>query len=209
VEQRKDIRFHYLGQVYELTGGKEKFLDYRGVGARLGLDDQSAFKIAQYLGDEGLLRFRSSTSLLTITNTGISEIKASLSGPNEDSSHFRPARVVQAAQPDEQPIREGATTAPGDSGFSPAQTTELREIIMSIRMSMGQLQLGQEELNMDADIRTIEAQLSSSRPRRRILEDALDSMRGILGAVPEPASMPFLVGRMAALSRAATTPSVA
>jgi hypothetical protein len=59
---------------------------------------------------------------------------------------------------------------------------------------------------MDAEIRTIEAQLSSSRPSRTILFEALESMRGILEAAPAAASMPLLIAKIAALSRATGTP---
>jgi hypothetical protein len=204
IEQRKDVRFHFLSLLYKLTGGKEfKFLDYKVVGTQLGLDERASFKIAQYLAEEGLLRFRSESGLLTITHGGITEVQDSLSSLGETSFHFASPEVAATVQDDVQQVPAPSVAATWISGFSVAQTAELREIIRLVRASMGGLNLQrQEEENMDADIRTIEAQLSSSRPRKTILVEALDSMRGILESATDGAPMPLLLRKMGALSGA-------
>jgi hypothetical protein len=208
LEQKKDVRFHFLGALYKLTDGKEsKFIDYKVVGAQVGMDERAAFKVGQYLAEEGLLRFRSETGLLTMTHGGVAEVKASDSDHNVDSSHF--AFVGRAPEPPtmqpapERPDLPGAETGP-DVGMSFQETTKLAEIIRMARTSMGRLELERQETqSLDADIRTIEAQLSSPRPRRTILFDALESMRDVLKGAAEGSRVPLLLAEMEAFSQTA------
>jgi len=65
-------RIAFLKELYEKSGGNEyKWFDFRALGKDIGLDEDTAFNVANYLSNEGLLKWQALGGILGITHLGI------------------------------------------------------------------------------------------------------------------------------------------
>jgi len=183
LDEIRSQRFAYLLAVYEAAdGGEGRFVSSTEIQESLGFDEELADKVTAYLRGEGLLDW-AAFAAIKLTHRGVKEVEQALGAPAEPTEHF-PAVVVAQNY-----INVGSMShsqiqqdSPGSSQtLGTADLAVLRELILEISSAALNLGLGEDDArDLKADLATIEAQLSSSRPKHGILREALASTRAIL-----------------------------
>lgn len=174
--QRK--RFQFLRRLYELSEGnihnwENMFL----IDQELGLDKQSTINVTDYLWGEGLLKPTASGGLVGITHPGIKEVEEALTYPDRETEHFLPINVIQIGTMSHSQIQQGSPGATQVVTINEVEKKELEEIIQSLKESGDQLNLKeQEKVDFQANIETIEAQMSSSKSRKPIIIETLKAI---------------------------------
>lgn len=153
----------FLLQLRKETGGDpSRAVSLYEVGLHLGWERPEALRAAENLMAEGLVEVRSLSGSIAISRAGLSAAEAEL------------AAEVSAAPA----LRLG----PGpvlDGGLAPRLLELLAELRPRLASAAAELR-GE----IEADLRTIEAQLGSPRPKTAILREAFRSMAENLGGAP-------------------------
>ena len=154
----------------------------------MGWSPEDTDLVTDYLANEELIEFMGGGDggQVSITHPGIREVEEALGGSGEATDHFSTAAIMvvqgdvhnsqfQLGTQDSQQFQESITTADSEA---------LRVFIERIETSLSQMNLTQEqELDAVADIATVRAQLQSPRPKRRILKEAVRSLRSLVEGV--------------------------
>ncbi|MFZ0610762.1 MAG: hypothetical protein WAM73_00845 [Desulfobacterales bacterium] len=152
---------NFLLSVYKQTkGDPAAVVSMYAVGSELGLDRSAASHLAEDLMGWMLLEVRSLSGGVGITPGALEEIEASEfseSGARENSARL---------------------------GSEPVITGEVRQAVERVTAALKQ-QIGSIGLSYDglaevmADVKTIEAQLDSSRPKTAIVRACLGSLKAV------------------------------
>jgi hypothetical protein len=188
-------------------------------------DDENYRKYAQvadYLKGEGLIETLSTEHFtqVAITHKGRVEVEKALGNPDQSTDYFPPAaRVINLSGTYIEGSYTGGSSIGGDVINSQVQQAgpgstqsieivteethkELERYIPLLRSKMSQLDLPKDEkLEVEADIRTIEAQLSSPKPKASTTNAALQSIKRVLeGATTSAAATELIHGAEALIS---------
>lgn len=186
VEERKKQRFHFLLRCYEVAAGNEgKVLHTLEIGEDLGLETDVARLIVRHLQGEGLIKvYDAGGYIISITHPGIVQIEAALLEPNQPTLYFPPVVNIITAERIVHSQIQQASRAASQVALAENKYEQLGELIESLKESIEQLSLGhQDKTDLQAEIQTIEAQMSKSKPGRTIVTDSLRSIKGILEKV--------------------------
>jgi hypothetical protein len=135
------------------------------IGGRLGLERNAASRVAEELIGLQMVEIRTLAGGIGISAAG-SEMVQNLIGP-------------LAADPDDS-IKLGA-----DPLVNSAVRHALEQIVAEIKDQAGTLGLDFDTLTeLMADLKSIDAQLGSSRPKTAIIRECLHSLSGVLQAIP-------------------------
>jgi len=195
LERLRSQRLAFLRVVYRDARGRTNagFLSTT-IAAELGFDEELSDTIAQYLVDEGLLRWFS-MGHLAITHGGIVEIESGITSPERPTEHF-PAVVIaesylQVGSMIGSAVQQGTTGSTQTVG-APLDVDALRGVLLNLRSAIAELPLdADEQAEASAQLATIDAQLSSSKPERMILRHSAAMIGQIVqtavasGAAPE------------------------
>lgn len=182
IEETKKKRFQFLRRLYEETeGSKFNRVDSYQVGEKHGFDRDLTDKITQYLNDENLIKFVGlNTSLIEITHEGVREVEEALSNPDAPTTHFPPLNIIIGPVINS-PIQQGSPQATQEVIIGEDKCEELKGLLQSLKESIDKLGLeAQAKSDLQADIQTIEAQMSSSKPKLTIITECVGSIRNIL-----------------------------
>jgi hypothetical protein len=186
IEDMKKKRFQFLHRLYELTGGDEfKGFNMFQIGEELGFDRNLTTNIAYYLKGEGLIEFRALGGIIGISHLGVREVEEALSKPDTSTYHFLPVNIISVGQMISSQIQQTSPEATQVVTVGESRHEELKEVIQSLKKSIEQLGLSpQQKSDLQAEIQTIDAQMSSSKPKATIITECLGTIRRILeGAV--------------------------
>lgn len=182
IEQMRSQRFQFLHRCYEISGADElRHLSMFDVGKELGFDKSVTMRIVQYLEGEGLIKFRTMGGGIAISHRGVVHMERALSEPDAPTEYF-PAviNIISAEQILDSQIQQ-ASPAATQAAFRQDKDQELREFIESLRNSLEELGLDdQQKSDLQAEILTMEAQASKSKPNRAIITESLKSAWRIL-----------------------------
>ncbi len=167
-------------------------------------DDESYRKYAQvagYLKGEGLIETLSTEHFtqVAITHKGRVEVEKALDSPDQPTDYFPPAaRVINVRGTyiegsyakgssiggnviDSQVQQAGPGSTQSINIVTEEAHKEIESFINLLRSKMRQLDLPKDEkLEVEADIRAIEAQLSSPKPKASTTKAALQSLKTVL-----------------------------
>jgi len=202
-EEMKDKRSQFLHKLYELTGGDEyKWIKMSRIGEELGFDGDLTVKIAQYLIGEGLIVVQStyvgdpSKYLIGISHDGIREVKETVSNPDTPTYH-PPVNIINIGQANNSQFQQGSPEAIQVVNIGEDRYEELKEIIQSLKDSIDQLGLEQQQKDdLEAEIQTIDAQMSSSKPKAAIITECLGSIRRIIEGAAGSVLASSLLGKI-------------
>ena len=186
-----------MNELYKMAdGSRNKLVATREVADRLGLvfeygkDMNEVYDIADYLKDQGLISLVGEEVYdVRMTHSGIREVEQAHSQPDEPTQHLAPMNVVykiNAHTITNSPIQQGSPGATQSlTIISPDQKQQLNDIVRSLRTSIDELGLGDEDkAELEADVRTLESQVASPKPKKEIVHPSLQSAKNILeGAV--------------------------
>jgi hypothetical protein len=157
----------FLVQLFEQTNGDPSMqASMYAVGESLGMDRDTSCRVAETLIGLQLAEIRTLSGGIGISSDGAEEVKGLMGGTSPTG------------------------TAPGKLSNQPIMDQigcqAVQQVADEIKDQAGRLGLDFESLSaLMADLKTLEAQLGSSRPKTAIIRECLRSLKEILGGSAE------------------------
>ena len=200
IEDMKKKRLLFLKRLYELSGGSTtKVFDDppSQIGKELGFDKDLAWKIVFYLKGEGLVKLNGRA--ITISHQGVRKAESALSNSNEPSSYFPSGNIIVGQMVNSQ-IQQASPGAKQVTTIDESKYEQLKEFLQSLKESIERLELEpQQKSDLQAEIQTIDAQISSSEPKYTVITECLGTIRRILEGVAGSAIASGLLSKFGAL----------
>jgi len=206
LEAKKIQRFLFMNLLYEKTDGNEnKQVDTLNLGHELGFTQAQTELIVQYLEGKDLVESVGlDRSVIFIRHKGVVEVEAALANREQPTRYFPSVvNVVNFhAQVSNAAFQQGTHGSTQTVSFTIQQQQDLCSILNEIKQSIDDLGLDmQQQSDIRAEIGTIEAQLTSSKPKYSVITECLKSLRNILeGTVGSLIASGILV-KLAALTK--------
>jgi len=159
-----DLSQQFLNQLFEQTNGDVSIqVSMYDIGELLGMDRDTASRVAQELMGRQLAEIRTLSGGIGISAAGAAGIQ-NLAGPMASDTS------------DSNQLGDGPLLASGGQ-------QAVARVVSELKNQIGSLGLEYDALGeLMADLKTIEAQLESSRPKTAIIRECL---RSVLGAAAE------------------------
>lgn len=156
----------FLIQLFEKTRGDSSVqVSMYEIGGQMGLEREEASRAAERLIGSQLVEIRTLSGGIGISAAGL-ELVQDLVGPLASDAG-------ESAKLDDEPL------------LNPAARQAVEQIVLEIKDQAGTLGLGFDTLTeLMADLKTIDAQLDSSRPKTAIIRQCFISIRGVLETKP-------------------------
>lgn len=196
LEAKKARRLRFMVVLYDMVDGFDaQPVETAHVATKLGLDVSrppdrlEILKQIRYLEGEGLLTASGSSvdaRSVTITHKGVREVEEAKSNLDQPTEHFPPLNSAYVNATTASPsLPEDPTASQALALLSEQNRLEVVRITQSLRDWAGQLGLDYEQrAEFDADIRTIESQLESPRPKAPLIQLALKSIESTVRKAP-------------------------
>ena len=161
----------YLIQLFEQTKGDTAAqVSMYDVGEGLGMDHDTSARVAENLIGLQLAEIRTLSGGIGISAEGTAEVKALMGGAS--STGEAPGRLS------DQPIMDAQSCR------------AVEQVADTLKSQTGNLGLDFDGLSeMMADLKSIDAQLGSSRPKTAIIRECLKSIKALLEAQAESESL--------------------
>ena len=175
-----EVGIQFLQELYNRCGGDPAgTFSMFDIGLAVGLEREKAGAVGEELIGWGLVEVRTLSGGVSIAESGIKKVRQLSAGP--------PGPDGRAVQLGTDPVLEEAGRDAVD------------RIVTRLKSDIGDLGLGFERLaEVMADIKSIDAQLSSPRPKTAIVREGLRSMLDILketGAAQQSRAVKDLLGQ--------------
>ena len=169
---------NFLLRVYEQTeGDPARQVSMYTVGTDLGLDREAASRVAEELIGAEMVEIRTLSGAIGITATTVQEIESLGLGRSEGDGGF--AGLGSAAL------------------VGPAARKSVDHAAAEIKRCAGSLGLDFERLTeLTADLKTIDNQLESPRPKTAIIRECFRSLAQVLQAADSGSTLAALVERL-------------
>lgn len=184
IKEIKEKRFRFLHKLYDLSNADEnKDIQSYQLGKDLGFSNEFTSKVVRYLEKEELIRlWDASGSTISISHYGIIEVEGAISKPDEPTEHFPPVKNIIIIKDG-----KGAQIQIDSPHGTQIQSVDkklidnLKDLISFIVNNFSQLKFPEElKQELQADIKTIDTQVSSPQPKRGVLKECMSSIRRIL-----------------------------
>lgn len=162
------------------------------------LNKIEVLKRVRYLQGEGLISFSGPPAdprSIAITHQGVREVEQARSNPDRPTEHFPPidSLNLDLASPI-RPSLAGSSSSKSLVSLSEQDRLEVVRITQSLRTWAEQLGLEKEQNSeLEADIRTIEAQLESPFPKVGLIEHAMESIKRTVSKAPRALGTPSAI----------------
>ena len=203
INRKKELRYLFLQRLYELTDGSElKRVAKEDVAKDFDATPQEANDVWSYLKGEYLAD--PVNMAVSITHAGVIEIESALSEPDKPTQYFPPVNIINVHQMHGSVIQQGAINSKQTAQLSNDEKIEIDEFISKLKSALSELKLDKAaNSEVSADIATIEAQVSSERPKARIIKESLLSIQRVLegatGAVLAQQLLPYIPALLASV----------
>lgn len=175
-------RFKFLEALYEITGGDNGTIVFGfELGEELGFDEIETSRIAEYLRNQGLIEFMTGNLGVSITHYGVIEVEDAVSKPSEPTKYFPAVNIIKIESMVNSQIQQNVENSTQNWSINQGNLEELQSFINELKAALPSMNLKPDDLKeVNADTTTIEAQLSSSRPKPGIINESLKSIKNIL-----------------------------
>jgi len=199
VEELRADRFRFLKALYEASGGDEySLISMFDIGQSLEFARGYTSNIAQYLKGEGLIEFRAIGGIISISHYGIRQVEDAISHPEQPTHYFPAVNNITIGTMINSSIQQASPDATQIFSQGDTRTDELRQLVAEIKNAISQLELQPDaQQDVAADVATLEAQLSSSRPKAVIITESLSTIRSVLEGVAGSAIATGLIAGIA------------
>ena len=199
IEEIQKKRFQFLHKLYELTEGDRSIaFDMYQIGKELDFDEDLTDKITQYLEGEGLIR--NELDYLSMSHIGVREVEEALTHPDIPTYYFPPINIISIKQMINSQIQQASPSVTQLITIDEDRYEEVKKIIQSLKESIDQLGLGsQQKSDLQAEIQTIEAQMSSTKPKGTFITECICSIRRILEGVSGSVLAHYLLNQIQTL----------
>jgi DNA-binding transcriptional MocR family regulator len=182
VAEHRRRRLEFVKRLYEETGGRTlTVVSVDELAAELGWSDAEASAVVEYLDAEGLIEHQMGNQA-SITHAGVVEVEEALENPTRATEHFPAVNVVlvQGSVVGSQ-IQAGAT---GSEQYQEVRLLQDREgitqFLTELRNVLAAATVEEEDrAAANADIASVEAQLTSPRPNEAVVREGLRSLRSV------------------------------
>lgn len=189
MEERKANRLLVMNAIYEASGGSENtIVSGPDLLRDLGLSDEDLADACNFLKGEYLIKGdRSSWGhrtpfIIHVTHRGIKEMEQSLEAPTKPTEHFPPAVSIIHVEGNVigSPIQSGSPGARQEV-TSEISLGDVRDFLSQLEKIAPTLNLAEDaDQELQAEIVTLKAQVESPKPKKRIIQESLSSIRSIL-----------------------------
>jgi hypothetical protein len=192
LKRKHQLRLAFLKKVYEMAeGNTDVLVNAAEVAHQLGLKDgeeDQARAVVNYLEGEGLIRADrviGGLGHVRLTHAGLREIEDAIWQPDRPTQHFMPMNILNIGQMIGSTIQQGTIGSYQTLNISSDGLEQIQLFIDQLSNSMDRLQLTSDLMDeINAEIATVKAQLTSPKPKTSILKEGLSSIKRILeGAV--------------------------
>ena len=182
IDELKKKGFQFINRLYEKTGGSIfKHLNMWEIGQELGFNKDETDTITQYLVGEYLIEHKALGKFIAITHEGVKEVESALSEPDQSSQYFPPVNIINIQHMEASQIQQGTINNEQKVSYKISSKNDISTFIDLLKSKVPELNLSPDDKSeVEAEITTIEAQLSSSRPKNIILKECLNSIKNIL-----------------------------
>ena len=186
IKMLKFKRFQFLKKVWEISDGDEcKFIRTREFVKDLEFSSQELITIIQYLKGEGLLETTKEIQEIpdvNITHQGIIEMEKAFSEPEEETKYFPPiVNITNIGSMMNSNVQQGTIDSRLRVNYKISNIGQIDDFIKILRDKLPQLEVSEEDkLEIESDVKTIESQLASSRPKTSFIIESLNSIKHIL-----------------------------
>ena len=152
-------------------------------GGEFGWSREKTSQVVEYLGGEGLLEYKGLGGSIGITHLGVVEVEQSLADPLQGTEHFPAAiNIVNIGEMHGSQIQQGTVHSQQHGQFVTAADREpLQELVNALREVLPEAGLAEEDPRQaEAELATVEAQLSSPKPKRSFIRTSLETVRDLL-----------------------------
>jgi hypothetical protein len=173
-----------------MTKGSVKMAGVNGgeVAAQLGIGNDEADKLkdaAAYLDGEGLIKVTwvmgHFPGFIQLTHLGLKEIEAAIAAPDMPTKHLSPINVMYIGQAIGSNIQQGTSGSSQAITVNTESITTIKEFLAKLSQSISALSLNEDDrTELEADVKTIQAQAQSPKPKAPIIREGLVSIRSIL-----------------------------
>ncbi|MCK4348668.1 MAG: hypothetical protein KAW47_08635 [Thermoplasmatales archaeon] len=174
------------------------------MGNELGFDRAETDRISQYLVGEYLMEYAAQGGIIAITHQGVIEVEDALSNPEEPTQYFPPVNIINIHHMQNSQIQQGTVESTQSQHIELKTKNDIFEFVELVKSKLPDLSLNAEDMaEIEADINTVQSQISSSRPKKSILRECLSSMQrlleGIAGSVVAQQLIPLIPPLIASL----------
>lgn len=200
IELQRQQRFEFLKCVYDVTGGSRlKHVSMWKIGKEVALSRDETHRVCEFLTGEGLLKHVTLGGGIAITHEGVVEIEDALTNPEQATHYFPAVNIINIHHMSQSQIQQG-TTASSQVTTLPIDFKKVANFINLLKSSIPDLSLQEKQrLEIDAEIATVDAQLSSPHPKQNILMESLQSLRRILENVTSNVLAQQLISQLSAM----------
>ena len=200
IQLLRQQRFAFLKRVYEVTGGsRTKHVSMWDVGKAVGLSTEEIRGAWEFLSGEGLVATTTYGGGIRITHQGVVEIENALANPDQDTHYFPAVNIINVHNISQSQIQQGTTTSSQVTTYL-IDSKKVADFISKLKGSLSELSLQEEQrLEVDAEIATVDAQLSSPHPKQSILMESLQSLRRILESTATNLLAQQLISQLSAM----------
>jgi hypothetical protein len=205
IDELRKKRFQFLHRLYERTEGNEReMINMWELGNELGFDRAETDRISQYLVGEYLMEYAAQGGIIAITHQGVIEVEDALSNPEEPTQYFPPVNIINIHHMQNSQIQQGTVESTQSQHIELKTKNDIFEFVELVKSKLPDLSLNAEDMaEIEADINTVQSQISSSRPKKSILRECLSSMQrlleGIAGSVVAQQLIPLIPPLIASL----------
>lgn len=181
IVERKRRRFRFLQALYEKTkDNRFELADIETLGKQLGFEKDEVYTIIDYLSAEQLVK-ASGGGVVRIQHLGIVEVEEALTKPDEPTQHFPAFNIMYVEQMINSQVQQGTSQSSQSAVINHSSVESISKFIQRLKGHISDLNLNPEDKReVEAEIATINTQLSSSRPKAGIIKECLGSLRRIL-----------------------------
>ena len=185
IDQLRKKRFQFLHRLYEKTEGNEReMVNMWELGNELGFDKAETNRISQYLVGEYLMEYAAQGGIIAITHQGIIEVEDALSNPEEPTQYFPPVNIINIHHMQNSQIQQGTIESTQSQFVELKIINDIQEFIELLKDKLPDLCLNVEDMSeIEADIKTVQSQMASSKPKKGVLRECLSSMQRVLEGV--------------------------
>lgn len=182
IMEMKSKRFKFLEKLYEITeGSKFCFVNMWGLGEELWLSRKDTEVIVEYLVGEGLVKYVALGGQISITHWGVSQVEEALTEPDKSTEYFPPINIININSMVGSQIQQGTNNSTQTGTFSTADIDKIRSFVDEIAVKISDLNINKDNMDeLNAEVATVRAQTSSTRPKHNIIKESLKTIRNIL-----------------------------
>lgn len=183
IEKKRANRFLFLKALYEATDGDPtRYVSMHELGPEIGLTPEETGDAYHFLRQEGLIRQLGAGGSIVIEHEGVRHVENAIAQPERPTQFFPPVNIIHVESMLGSQIVQGSSqTTITNQPVTEASIEDLRNLLAQIRQATIVGDLAKDDRKeIESECATIEAQLTSPRPKRGIIREGLSSLRNIL-----------------------------